>query len=166
MGEDEKIASYFVKVQNLVHLMKGCGEVITDKMIVQKVMHTLTFHFDHVIVAIQESNNLETIKLKDLVGSLEAHEKDNGATKGKDEGENPARQDSDDYEDMVVVAAVADEHVNSKIWFLDTSYSNHINDRKMWLAYFDESKNNKVKLADNSSLQAEGTDNMCFMYME
>ena len=62
------------KVQKLVHLMKGCGEIITDKMIVEKVMRTLTSHFDHVIVAIQESNNLETTKVEDLVGSLEAHE--------------------------------------------------------------------------------------------
>ena len=35
----------------------------------------LTSHFDHVIVAIQESINLETTKVEDLVGSLEAHEK-------------------------------------------------------------------------------------------
>ena len=54
--------------------MKGCGETITDKMIVEKVMRTLTSHFDHVIVAIQESNNLETTKVEDFVGSLEAHE--------------------------------------------------------------------------------------------
>ena len=74
MGEDEKIAEYVSKVQKLVHLMKGCGETLTDKMIVEKVMRTLTSHFDHVIVAIQESNNLETLKLEDLVGSLEAHE--------------------------------------------------------------------------------------------
>lgn len=37
-------------------------------------MRTLTFHFDHVIVTIQESNNLETLKLEDLTGLLEAHE--------------------------------------------------------------------------------------------
>lgn len=34
----------------------------------------MTSHFDHIIVAIQESNNLETLKLEDLVGSLEARE--------------------------------------------------------------------------------------------
>jgi hypothetical protein len=43
-------------------------------MIVEKVMCTLTSHFDQIIVVIQESNNLETLKLEDLVGSLEAHE--------------------------------------------------------------------------------------------
>ena len=74
MGEDEKVAEYVSKVHKFVHLMKGCGEIITDKMIVEKVMIMLTSHFDHVIVAIQKSNNLETTKVEDLVGSLEAHE--------------------------------------------------------------------------------------------
>ena len=38
--------------------------------------------------------------------------------------------------------------------------------RKEWLADFDESKKSKVKLADNSSLQAEGTGNIVFqMYV-
>lgn len=58
----------------LLHLMKGCGEILIDKMIVEKVMCTLTSHFDHVIVSIQEFINLETLKLEDLVGSLYAHE--------------------------------------------------------------------------------------------
>ena len=34
----------------------------------------LTSYFDHIIAAIQDSNNLETTKVEDLVGSLEAHE--------------------------------------------------------------------------------------------
>src|ERR1044072_9867021 len=46
MGEDEKVVEYVSKVQKLVHLMKGCGETITDKTIIDKVMITLTSHFD------------------------------------------------------------------------------------------------------------------------
>lgn len=74
MREDEKITSYVSKVHNLVHLMKWCSEVVIDKTILGKVMRTLTSYLDHVIIAIQESNNLETLKLEDLVGSLETHE--------------------------------------------------------------------------------------------
>lgn len=73
MGEDEKIVGYVSKVQNLVHLTNGHSETLTDKMIIEKVMCALTSHFDHVIIAIQESNILETLKLEDLDGSLEAH---------------------------------------------------------------------------------------------
>ena len=74
MGEDKKIAGYVSKVHKLVHLMKGYGETLTNFMIVEKVTRTLTSHFDHIIIAIKESNNLETLKLEDLVGSLKAHE--------------------------------------------------------------------------------------------
>ncbi|XP_050915303.1 uncharacterized protein LOC127130315 [Lathyrus oleraceus] len=70
----EKVKDYVSKVQNPFHLMKGCGEVLIDKMIVEKVMCTLTSHFYHVILSIQESNNFTTLKLEDLVSSLEAHE--------------------------------------------------------------------------------------------
>lgn len=74
MGEDEKVAGYISKVQNLVRSMKGCGETMLDKMIVEKLMRTLTSHFDHVIMVIQEVRNLNILKLEVLVCSLEARE--------------------------------------------------------------------------------------------
>jgi hypothetical protein len=43
-------------------------------MIIEKFMRTLTHHFDHVNVAIQILDNVHTMKIKDLVGTLEAHE--------------------------------------------------------------------------------------------
>ena len=64
MEEDEKVTEYVSKIQKLVHLMKGCGETLTDKMIIDKVMRMLTSHFDQIIVAIQESNNLENNEQK------------------------------------------------------------------------------------------------------
>ena len=60
------------------------------------------------------------------------------------------------------MAAITDNHVESKMWFLDSGCSNHMTGQKVWLADFDESKKSKVKLADNSSLQAEGTGNIVF----
>lgn len=68
------------------------------------------------------------------------YDKDKGSKKGKEEGAKLARQDSDDFEDMVVMVAVADDHVESKIWFLNSGYSNHMTGQKVWLVYFDLSK--------------------------
>ncbi|XP_050907572.1 uncharacterized protein LOC127120995 [Lathyrus oleraceus] len=82
-------------------------------------------------------------------------QKDKGSTKVKDEGANLARQDLDDSDDLEDMVVVADDHVESKIWFLDSGCSNHTTGRKVWLVDFDESKKSKVKLADNSSLQAK-----------
>jgi hypothetical protein len=74
MDKNELIGSYASKVQGLVHTMKACGEEMTERMIVEEVMRTLTPNFDHVIVAIQEAGNVATMQMGDLVGSLEAHE--------------------------------------------------------------------------------------------
>ncbi|PNX62988.1 hypothetical protein L195_g053281, partial [Trifolium pratense] len=36
MDKNESIAEYVSKVQGLVHTMKNCGEIITDRMIIEK----------------------------------------------------------------------------------------------------------------------------------
>ena len=62
----------------------------------------------------------------------------------------------------MVMVVVADNHVESNIWFLDSSCSNHVTGRMEWFEDFDDSKKSKVKLADNSSLQVEGTGNIAY----
>ncbi|MCI05873.1 retrovirus-related pol polyprotein from transposon TNT 1-94 [Trifolium medium] len=59
------------------------------------------------------------------------------------------------------MAAVSKDKVASEAWFLDTGCSNHMTGHKDWLIEFDGSKKSKVKLADNRSIQAEGTDMDC-----
>ena len=54
--------------------MKSCGEVVTDSMKVEKVLAGLTPNIDHIVSAIEQSKDLETLKLEQLLGSLEAHE--------------------------------------------------------------------------------------------
>ncbi|XP_058784521.1 uncharacterized protein LOC131659330 [Vicia villosa] len=167
MGEEDNIAGYVSKVHILIHLMKSCGETLTDKMIVDKAMRTLTSHFDHAIVAIQESNNIETMKLGDLFGLLEAHklwiverktlQESIQALQADDRDyESSKRGEGNSYQKDKEEKKVADDHVDSKIWFRDTRCSNHMTGSKLWLANFDESKKSKGKIADNSSLQAEG----------
>ena len=54
--------------------MKSCGEVVTDSMKVEKVLTGLTPNFDHIVSAIEQSKDLETLKLEQLLDSLQAHE--------------------------------------------------------------------------------------------
>ena len=54
--------------------MKACGEAMTDQQIVEKVMRTLSSRFDFIVVAIQESKDVKTLKIEELQSSLEAHE--------------------------------------------------------------------------------------------
>ena len=54
--------------------MKACGEAMTDQQIVEKIMRTLSLRFDFIVVAIQESKDVKTLKIEELQSSLEAHE--------------------------------------------------------------------------------------------
>ena len=54
--------------------MKACDEAMVDSKIVEKVLRTLTPNFDHIVVAIEESKDIENMKVEELQNSLEAHE--------------------------------------------------------------------------------------------
>lgn len=74
MEENQKINDYFSKLIVLVNQMKTYGEAITDHQVVEKVMRSLTSRFDFIIVAIQESKDLKTMRIEDLQRLLETHE--------------------------------------------------------------------------------------------
>lgn len=68
--------------------MKGCGETITDLQIIEKIMRSMPQQFDFIVVAIEESRNLEELKIEELQSSLEAHE-----MRLLDRDRNPIKQD-------------------------------------------------------------------------
>jgi type II secretory pathway predicted ATPase ExeA len=54
MEENENVADFFTRVTRLVNQIKVCGEVITTKSVVAKILRSLTPKFDHLVVAIEE----------------------------------------------------------------------------------------------------------------
>ncbi|XP_019455105.1 PREDICTED: uncharacterized protein LOC109356199 [Lupinus angustifolius] len=74
MEENESISTYIAKILTLTNQMKACGKVFKVKSVIEKVLRTLTTKFDHIIVAIEESKDLDNYKLEELQSSLEAHE--------------------------------------------------------------------------------------------
>ncbi|GAU44417.1 hypothetical protein TSUD_100640 [Trifolium subterraneum] len=74
MNEQETIAEYLARMLSLTNLMKACGEALSDRSKIEKVLRTLTEKFDHIVVAIEESKDLATMKIEELQASLEAHE--------------------------------------------------------------------------------------------
>ncbi|XP_019431231.1 PREDICTED: uncharacterized protein LOC109338443 [Lupinus angustifolius] len=75
MEDQESIANYFTRIRTLINVMKGCGEKILEQSIVEKILRTLSAKFHHVVVAIEESKDLENLKIDELQGSLEARRK-------------------------------------------------------------------------------------------
>ncbi|XP_047158916.1 uncharacterized protein LOC124829450 [Vigna umbellata] len=54
--------------------MRACDKVVKDRKIVEKILRTLTPQYDHIVVAIEESKDLEKMRVEELQNSLEAHE--------------------------------------------------------------------------------------------
>ena len=74
MAKTESVQVYLSRVSEVVNLMKSYGEKITTETVVSKVLRSLTAKFDHVVAAIEESNDLSTYTYDKLMSSLMAHE--------------------------------------------------------------------------------------------
>ncbi|XP_052724868.1 uncharacterized protein LOC108347250 isoform X1 [Vigna angularis] len=74
MKEGEKVDSYLGRTLGVVNKMKSNGEVIDSSMVVSKILRSLTSKFNYVVCSIEESNDLNTLSMDELHGSLLVHE--------------------------------------------------------------------------------------------
>jgi hypothetical protein len=74
MNEDETISKYFLRVEELVNAMKGLGEKFDDSLLVQKILRSLPNKFNPKVSVIEELNDLKTLSIDQLLGTLTAYE--------------------------------------------------------------------------------------------
>ncbi|KAF7832387.1 Retrovirus-related Pol polyprotein from transposon TNT 1-94 [Senna tora] len=74
MGNSETVQVFLSRASAVVSQMKAYGEKITDETVVLKLLRSLTPKFDHLVAAIEESEDFTTYSFDDLMGSLQAHE--------------------------------------------------------------------------------------------
>jgi len=76
MENGEKIADYyyFSRVQIIVNQMKAWGDPMSNQIVLDKVMQTLSEKFNYVVAAIETSKDLSTMKVEELQKTLKAHE--------------------------------------------------------------------------------------------
>nr|GEX40123.1 retrovirus-related Pol polyprotein from transposon TNT 1-94 [Tanacetum cinerariifolium] len=74
MKNKELVQAYMARISIVVSHMRSYGEIISDEMVVAKVLRSLTPNFDHVVAAIEESKDLSKFSFDELMGSLQAHE--------------------------------------------------------------------------------------------
>eukprot|EP00253_Pinus_taeda_P029275 PITA_29275 len=74
MYNDESVANYFIRIDEIVNCMKNLGEEIKETVVVEKVLRSLSPKFESKVSAIEEKENLHKITMSQLHGILTAYE--------------------------------------------------------------------------------------------
>ena len=73
MEKEETFDEFFAKLKYIVNLVFNLGEQISEPKIVRKVLRSLPMRFHAKITAIEESKDIDTIPLTELIGNLQAY---------------------------------------------------------------------------------------------
>ena len=74
MSEDESFDSFYSKLNEVVIGKFNLGEKTKSLKIVRKILRSLQESFCAKVIAIEESKDLDDIKVQDLIGSLQTYE--------------------------------------------------------------------------------------------
>jgi uncharacterized coiled-coil DUF342 family protein len=74
MLEDETFGEFYTKISDLRNSMVSLGKQISDVKRIQKILRSLPERFRIKVTTIEESKDLEEMKIEELVGSLQTYE--------------------------------------------------------------------------------------------
>ena len=58
MYNDESVANYFLRIDEIVNCMKNLGEEIKEVVVVEKILRSLSSEFESKVSAIEEKDKL------------------------------------------------------------------------------------------------------------
>jgi len=74
MLEDDTFWEFYTKISDLRNSMVSLGKQISDVKLIRKILRSLPKHFRIKVTTIEESKDLEEMKIEELVGSLQTYE--------------------------------------------------------------------------------------------
>ena len=74
MSEDKSFDSFYGKLNEVVIGKFNLGEKTEDSKMVKLILQSLSESFYMEVTAIEESKNLDEIKIQELIGSLQTYE--------------------------------------------------------------------------------------------
>ena len=66
MEDSESIYNFFTRVTKLVNQIKTCGETLTTRAIVSKILRSLNLKFNHVVVSTEDSKDISSLSKEEL----------------------------------------------------------------------------------------------------
>ncbi|XP_050941527.1 uncharacterized protein LOC127149707 [Cucumis melo] len=139
MKESESVSDYTSRLLAIVNEMKRYGETISEK-----ILPSLDEKFNFIVVAIEESNDLNTMLIDQLMGSLQAHEekllkKNKRMTENKvEENANYTEKDEESGDSSLLLACKDVETCENNAWYLDRGASNHMCGSKLMFTKLNE----------------------------
>jgi hypothetical protein len=70
MKYNEKVPDYISRVILITNEMKSYGDTLSEEKIIEKVLRSLTPQFDYIMVEIEHSKDLSTMRIEELQSSL------------------------------------------------------------------------------------------------
>ncbi|KAK2428670.1 gag-protease polyprotein [Trifolium repens] len=86
MKDDESIQDFHLSLLDIANSFEALGEKISDEKLSRKLLRSLPKRFDMKVTAIEEAHDISTMKMDELVGSLQTFEivlNDRGDKKNK-----------------------------------------------------------------------------------
>ncbi|CAL2247396.1 unnamed protein product [Prunus armeniaca] len=74
MDENETFSEFYAKLCVIVNACSGLGEKIPEDRVVKKILRSLPQRFQPKITAIEEIHDLNTLKVQELIGSIQTYE--------------------------------------------------------------------------------------------
>jgi hypothetical protein len=80
MNEKEDIATYFIRVDEVVNSIIRLGEDLNESLVLQKVLRSLFFKYDAKVSTIEETSDLTKITMDEMRTGTESDQPNNEAT--------------------------------------------------------------------------------------
>ncbi|KAI5322182.1 hypothetical protein L3X38_031254 [Prunus dulcis] len=74
MDENETFSEFYAKLCVIVDACSNLGEKIQEDRVVKKILRSLPQRFQPKITAIEEIRDLNTLKVQELIGSIQTYE--------------------------------------------------------------------------------------------
>lgn len=70
MKEEELVSDYFARTLTIAKKMRTHGEALSETMVVEKIMRTMTKKFNYVVFVFEQANDVEKLFVDELQSSI------------------------------------------------------------------------------------------------